>query len=68
MALSFAHPELAVGALLALLPLAIHLFNRQRARPRPFGAIAFLMRSSQGSPSVESKLPIASHPPEPMAQ
>ena len=47
MALSFAHPELAVGALLALLPLAIHLFNRQRARPRPFGAIAFLMRSKR---------------------
>ncbi len=47
MALSFAHPELAAGALLALLPLAIHLFNRQRSRPRPFGAIAFLMRSKR---------------------
>ena len=29
--------------------------------------IAFLMRSSQGSPSVERRLPIASHSPEPMA-
>lgn len=47
MALSFAHPELALFALLALLPLAIHLFNRQRARPKPFGALDFLLRSKR---------------------
>lgn len=47
MALSFAHPELALLALLALLPLAVHLFNRQRARPKPFGAIEFLLRSKR---------------------
>ncbi len=47
MAIGFAHPELAGLALLALLPLAIHLFNRQRARPQPFGALEFLLRAQR---------------------
>lgn len=43
-ALTFARPELLWGLGLALLPLLIHLFNRHRARRRPFAAIDFLLR------------------------
>ena len=36
----FVHPALAVGALLAAVPLIIHLLNRQRHRPLPGATFA----------------------------
>jgi len=41
----FANPSFLWGALAALIPLVIHLFNRKRARPHPFAAIDFVLRS-----------------------
>ena len=38
----FLHPGLALGALLALVPLAIHLLNRQRHKPMPWAAMRFV--------------------------
>jgi hypothetical protein len=45
---SFDHPGLALGALLALLPPLLHLLDRRRPRPRPFAAIDFLLRARKG--------------------
>lgn len=39
----FVHPALAVGALLAAVPLIIHLLNRQRHRPLPWAAMRFVL-------------------------
>lgn len=39
----FANPALAFGALLAVVPLIIHLFNRRRHRPLSFGAMRFIL-------------------------
>ncbi len=38
----FVHPALAVGAALAVVPLLIHLLNRQRYRPMPWAAMRFV--------------------------
>ncbi|HVS18309.1 MAG TPA: BatA domain-containing protein [Planctomycetota bacterium] len=38
----FAHPALAFGALLAAVPLVIHLLNRQRHRPLAWAAMRFV--------------------------
>lgn len=39
----FLHPGLALGALLAVVPLVIHLLNRRRHRPLAFGAMRFVV-------------------------
>jgi len=39
----FVHPALAFGALLAAVPLIIHLLNRQRHRPVPWAAMRFVL-------------------------
>ncbi len=39
----FVHPALAFGALLAIVPLVIHLLNRRRDRPLAFGAMRFVL-------------------------
>ncbi len=38
----FLHPALAAGALLAAVPLVIHLFNRQRHKPMSWAAMRFV--------------------------
>ena len=38
----FLHPGLAWGALLAGVPILIHLLNRQRFSPTPWGAMRFV--------------------------
>ncbi len=38
----FLHPALALGALLAAVPLLIHLLNRQRHKPLPWAAMRFV--------------------------
>jgi hypothetical protein len=48
---SFAHPLMLLGALGALLPLLVHLFDRRRPKPRPFAAIAFVLRSHRRTAS-----------------
>jgi hypothetical protein len=35
------------GLALALIPLLIHLFDKRRSRPHPFGAISFVLRSQR---------------------
>ncbi|HCF58813.1 MAG TPA: hypothetical protein DFS52_12590 [Myxococcales bacterium] len=45
MGFEFANPAFLWGTMLAALPLVIHLFNRRRARPHPFAAIDFVLRS-----------------------
>lgn len=47
MSVSFAHPWLAWGALLALLPILIHLLQRRRPRPHPFAALELVLRSQR---------------------
>ncbi len=39
----FLHPALALGALLAAVPLIIHLLNRRRYRPMPWAAMRFVL-------------------------
>jgi len=48
---SFAHPWMLLGALAALVPLLIHLFDRRRPRPHPFAAIAFVLKSQKRTAS-----------------
>ncbi len=43
--MAFDHPLLAWGALAGLLPLVLHWIDRRRARPHPFAAIDFVLRS-----------------------
>ena len=45
MRLDLANPALVWGLLLALLPLAIHLFFRRRPKPVPFPALDFVLRA-----------------------
>ena len=45
--LSFTHPLFAWGALLALLPILIHLLQRRRPRPHPFAALELVLRSQR---------------------
>lgn len=40
---TFLHPALALGAALAAVPLIIHLLNRQRFKPAPWGAMRFVL-------------------------
>lgn len=49
--MTFAHPWLLLGALAALIPLLVHLFDRRRPRPVPFPAIAFVLRSQRRTAS-----------------
>ncbi len=49
MGYEFANPWMLWGATLAAVPLIIHLFNRKRARPHPFAAMDFLLRSRRRS-------------------
>ena len=49
--MTFAHPFLLFGAAAALIPLLIHLFDRRRPRPIPFGAISFVLRSQRRTAS-----------------
>jgi hypothetical protein len=44
---TFEHPLLAFGALAALIPPLLHLFDRRKARPQPFAAIDFLLRAKR---------------------
>jgi len=48
---SFGHPLMLLGAVGALLPLLVHLFDRRRPKPRPFAAIAFVLRSHRRTAS-----------------
>jgi hypothetical protein len=48
---TFAHPLLLWGCVAALIPLLVHLFDRRRPRPHPFGAIAFVLRSQKRTAS-----------------
>ena len=47
----FAQPWLLLGALAALIPLAVHLFDRRKPRPQPFAAISFVLRSQRRTAS-----------------
>ncbi len=49
--MTFAHPLLLWGCLGAFIPLLVHLFDRRRPRPLPFGAIAFVLRSQKRTAS-----------------
>jgi hypothetical protein len=49
--MTFAHPWMLLGAVAALIPLLIHLFDRRRPRPHPFGAISFVLRSQRRTAS-----------------
>ncbi|MBK7857229.1 MAG: BatA domain-containing protein [Archangiaceae bacterium] len=49
--MTFAHPLLLWGCLGALIPLLVHLFDRRRPRPHPFGAIAFVLKSQKRTAS-----------------
>jgi hypothetical protein len=40
-----------LGALAAFIPLLIHLFDRRRPRPHPFGPLAFVLRSQKRTAS-----------------
>ncbi len=46
--MSFDHPGLALGALLAFLPPLLHLLDRRKPRSRPFAAIDLLLRARKG--------------------
>jgi hypothetical protein len=45
--MTFAFPAMLWGTLAAFIPLLIHLFDRRRPRPHPFGAISFVLRSQK---------------------
>ncbi len=47
--IEFANPWLLWGLPVAALPILIHLFHRKRARPHPFAAIHFVLRSERRS-------------------
>jgi hypothetical protein len=47
----FGHPLMLLGLGAALIPLLIHLFDRRRAKPQPFSAIAFVLRSQRRTAS-----------------
>jgi hypothetical protein len=48
---TFAHPWMLLGALAALIPLLVHLFDRRRPRPHPFAAISFVLKSQRRTAS-----------------
>ena len=47
--MSFLQPFILFGLPLALLPILIHLLNRLRHRPQPWGAMQFLLAASRSS-------------------
>lgn len=49
--MSFAHPLFLWGLLAASIPLLIHLFDRRRPKPHPFGAISFVLKSQKRTAS-----------------
>lgn len=49
--MSFLQPLMLWGALAAFIPLLVHLFDRRRPRPHPFGAISFVLRSQKRTAS-----------------
>lgn len=49
--MSFVNPWMLLGCLAALIPLLVHLFDRRRPRPVPFGAISFVLRSQRRTAS-----------------
>ena len=49
--MTFAHPWMLLGALAAFIPLLVHLFDRRRPRPHPFGPLAFVLRSQKRTAS-----------------
>ncbi|QQR43827.1 BatA domain-containing protein [Myxococcus xanthus] len=49
--MTFGNPWMLLGALGALIPLLVHLFDRRRPRPHPFGPLAFVMRSQKRTAS-----------------
>jgi hypothetical protein len=49
--MTFGQPWLLLGAAAALIPLAVHLFDRRKPRPHPFAAIAFVLRSQRRTAS-----------------
>ncbi|MGQ0505974.1 MAG: BatA domain-containing protein [Myxococcaceae bacterium] len=49
--MTFAHPWMLLGGLAALIPLLVHLFDRRRPRPQPFGAISFVLKSQRRTAS-----------------
>jgi hypothetical protein len=48
---TFGNPWMLLGALGALIPLLVHLFDRRRPRPHPFGPLAFVLRSQKRTAS-----------------
>jgi hypothetical protein len=48
---TFGNPWMLLGALGALIPLLVHLFDRRRPRPHPFGPMAFVLRSQKRTAS-----------------
>lgn len=49
--MTFVHPWMLLGTLAALIPLLVHLFDRRRPRPHPFGPLAFVLRSQKRTAS-----------------
>src|SRR5260370_34513814 len=49
--MTFANPWMLLGAFAALIPVLVHLFDRRRPRPHPFGAIGFVLRSQRRTAS-----------------
>jgi hypothetical protein len=47
----FEHPIFLAGLLAAFIPLLVHLFDRRKARPLPFAAIEFVLRSRKRTAS-----------------
>jgi hypothetical protein len=47
----FGNPWMLLGALGALIPLLVHLFDRRRPRPHPFPPMAFVLRSQKRTAS-----------------
>ena len=49
--MTFGQPWLLLGAMAALIPLAVHLFDRRKPRPLPFAALAFVLLSQRRTAS-----------------
>ncbi|NOJ95648.1 VWA domain-containing protein [Corallococcus coralloides] len=49
--MTFGNPWFLLGALGALIPVLVHLFDRRRPRAHPFGPLAFVLRSQKRTAS-----------------
>ncbi|HEY0881984.1 MAG TPA: BatA domain-containing protein, partial [Archangium sp.] len=49
--MTFAQPWFLLGALAALIPLLVHLFDRRRPREVPFAALDFVLKSQKRTAS-----------------